>query len=59
MGSPAMAVLTPVENDILEAIEKINKLNAFLVENNRLDDLIKAAADREYQKQLIEELDIK
>ena len=54
-----MAVLTPVENDILEAIEKINKLNAFLVENNRLDDLIKAAADREYQKQLIEELDIK
>ena len=41
-----------------EVIDKINKLNIILVENNRLDDLIKAAADREYQKQLLKEFNI-
>ena len=58
MVNPAMTVKSIVEMDIQEAVDKINKLTVILVENNRVDDLIKAATDREYQQKLLKELNI-
>ncbi|MGN0710477.1 MAG: hypothetical protein ACI4LO_01860 [Anaerovoracaceae bacterium] len=33
----------------------INKLNEILAKNNRVEDIIKAATDEEYQRKLMEE----
>ena len=39
----------------IEATEKINKLTAFLIEEQRWDDLKKSVADQTYQNVLLEE----
>lgn len=39
-----------------EAAQRINTLNKILVEQNRTEDIIKAATEPEYQKKLMEEL---
>lgn len=36
-------------------MNKINQLNLKLCELHRMDDLLKATADQEYQKKLLEE----
>jgi DnaJ-domain-containing protein 1 len=36
--------------------ERINRLNAILIENNRYDDLKRSTSDAEFQAQLLEEL---
>ncbi len=41
---------------IEQGISLINKLNSFLINTNRLDDLTRAANDLEYQAKLMEEL---
>lgn len=37
---------------------RINKLNAILLQNNRIDDLKRATTDKEFQQQLMSEYDI-
>ncbi|MBR5945049.1 MAG: hypothetical protein IKZ94_08900 [Lachnospiraceae bacterium] len=39
-----------------EGREEINALTAFLIDNNRLDDLKRATKDSEYQEKLLEEM---
>lgn len=39
-----------------EEAQRINALNKLLVEQNRTEDIIKAATEPEYQKKLMEEL---
>ena len=39
-----------------EAAQRINALNKILAEQNRTEDIIKAATEPEYQKKLMEEL---
>ncbi len=39
-------------------LEKVNKLTEILLDENRLDDLRKAAADTEYQRQLMAEFNL-
>lgn len=50
------------EDGMTAGIEKgtnrINELNSRLIEEGRLEDLQKAAKDKEYQKKLMEELGI-
>lgn len=41
-----------------EAIEQINQLNLILAEQGRMDDIIKAAKDKEYQEKLFKEFGI-
>lgn len=41
-----------------EAIEQINHLNLILAEQGRMDDIIKAAKDTEYQEKLFREFGI-
>ena len=41
----------------LEA-ERMNKLVIVLSEQNRMDDLVKAAQDKEYREQLLEEFKV-
>lgn len=53
-----MTVKTIVEMDIQAEADKINRLAILMYEDNRLDDFIKSAYDREYQKQLIKEYNI-
>ena len=53
-----MTVKGLVEIDVQDAVDKINKLNIILIESNRIDDLVKSATDREYQHQLLKELNI-
>ena len=36
--------------------DSVNRLNAVLIEQNRLDDLKRATADRDYQRKLMAEL---
>jgi len=40
-----------------EGSERINRLNAYLGEQDRVKDILRAASDREYQKKLLEEYD--
>ena len=42
----------------LEQIKKVNELNRRLAELGRVDDIIKASTDEEYQKKLFEEFEI-
>jgi hypothetical protein len=46
------------EEGRIEAQERINQLNIFLMEQNRGDDLLKAAKDISYQEKLLRELGI-
>jgi predicted transposase/invertase (TIGR01784 family) len=39
-----------------EGMERINRLNNILIKQNRIDDLSRAANDRAYQEQLLDEL---
>ncbi|MDD3414265.1 MAG: hypothetical protein PHY47_09715 [Lachnospiraceae bacterium] len=41
-----------------QGLERVNELNRKLAELNRVDDILKAATDKEYQKKLFEELGI-
>ncbi|MGN1174038.1 MAG: hypothetical protein ACI4S1_01110, partial [Roseburia sp.] len=41
-----------------KAGEQINKLTVVLLEQNRTGDLLRAAKDKEYQKQLLEEYNL-
>lgn len=41
-----------------EGQERINQLNILLSKNNRSDDILKAAADKEYQEKLFKEFDL-
>ena len=41
-----------------EQLKKVNELNRKLVELNRVDDILKAATDKEYQQKLFEEFKI-
>ena len=41
-----------------ETVECINKLNAALIRDNRLDDLKKSVEDKDYQEELLKEYDI-
>ena len=43
---------------IEQAEDKINRLNILLAEAGRMDDIIKAAKDPDYQKKLLEEFDL-
>ena len=53
-------MITSVDRVIRETEEKsidlINKLNSILIDMDRLDDLKRAAKDKEYQMQLMIEL---
>lgn len=40
------------------ATERINKLNKKLIESGRMNDLVRTVSDPEYQKQLLDELDL-
>lgn len=40
---------------VADGEERVNRLMAFLLENNRLEDIRRAVQDREYQKKLFEE----
>ncbi|MCM1087978.1 MAG: hypothetical protein NC419_07455, partial [Muribaculaceae bacterium] len=44
-----------VEEGIEKGIERINQLNVILSEQNRTDDIIRAAQDTAYQEQLFRE----
>ena len=50
-------ILVEICKEIKE--EKINALNRILIKEGRMDDLIKATSDYEYQKKLIIELEEK
>ena len=39
-----------------EMLGQVNELNRLLIENGRIDDVLKAANDVEYQKKLLKEL---
>ena len=41
-----------------EGQERINQLNILLSKHNRSDDILKAAADKEYQEKLFKEFDL-
>lgn len=41
-----------------EGIEKANRLYATLAEAGRMDDIVKAAGDREYQEKLFREFNL-
>ncbi len=41
---------------IEEGIDNVNKLNSYLLEAGRIDDLKKATNDKAFQKKLIDEL---
>ena len=43
---------------IKEATQRLNQLNRLLAEQNRTEDIIKAAIDENYQKKLLEEFDL-
>lgn len=43
---------------VLEAEERINKLNAFLIQDERFEDLKRSTTDGSYQKQLMEQYGI-
>ena len=38
-----------------EAVDSINELYSYLLENDRLDDLKKAVSDEEFRKRLLED----
>ena len=40
------------------AADRVNRLNALLLDANRIDDLKKSTEDPEYQKKLFEEFDL-
>ena len=42
----------------LEKLSRINQLILELSKRGRTDDIVKAAADEEYQKKLLEEFDL-
>ena len=42
-----------------EGIEQVNRLNLRLIEDNRLEDLERAAKDRTYLEELLKEYDIR
>ena len=42
----------------LEGQERINQLNRLLSEEKRMDDIIKAAIDSEYQEKLFKEFNL-
>ncbi len=44
------------EEGILMEAERINQLNLLLSEQGRMDDLVRAAKDREYQERLFREV---
>ena len=39
-------------------MERLNRLIQLLAKENRLDDIVKASEDPEYQKQLMEEFSV-
>ena len=41
-----------------EALDSINQLIIMLSKENRSEDIVKAAADREYQEQLLKEFNL-
>ena len=41
-----------------EGQEKINQLNALLLQQNRIDDVVKATGDSEYQEKLFKEFNL-
>lgn len=43
---------------IQQGTERINQLNCFLLEQNRITDLKRATQDAEYQEQLFREFDL-
>ena len=45
-----------LEEGMEKGREEINALTAFLIDNNRLDDLKRATRDSEYQEKLLEEM---
>lgn len=38
-----------------KALERVNRLNVFLVKSNRTEDILKASEDEDYRKKLFEE----
>ena len=38
-----------------EGMDRVNRLNRLLAEQNRTDDIIKAAGDKKYQEKLFKE----
>lgn len=45
-----------IEKGIEKGLDQSNRLAKVLIETNRLEDLKRAVGDREYQRQLMEEL---
>lgn len=46
------------EEGKLEGKQEINQLNRYLAEQNRIDDIIRAAREEEYQRKLLAEFHI-
>ena len=46
------------EEGLREGEQKVNHLNQLLAEQNRTEDIVRAAQDTEYQKKLFEEFQI-
>lgn len=47
-----------IQEGVKEGLERVNRLNLILAQQNRTDDIIKAAGDIEWQKKLFEEFGI-
>jgi len=52
-------IVEGIEKGIEQGIEKINKLTRLLAEANRTEDIIKAANDKSYLEQLLQEFNLK
>lgn len=39
-------------------MNRINKLNALLIRNNRQNDLVRSVSDKEFQEKLFKEFDL-
>lgn len=47
-----------IEQGIEKGIERLNKLTVFLAKENRIEDIVRAASDMEYQEKLFKEFGI-
>lgn len=47
-----------LQEGMQKGLQKINRLNQLLAEQNRTDDIVKAATDEKYQKLLLEEFEL-
>ncbi len=58
MRLPSDALIEAREEGRSEGTDRVNQLNIYLKEAGRIDDIICAAEDKEYQQQLFQEFHI-